>query len=72
MDAGIFIKKINKGQRNFDNVVIDGIVNPDLIDFGPSESISVTRITLTHYDEKRHVQFVAPVFEVQGDCTLYS
>lgn len=70
MDAAIFIQKINKGERNFDNVIIDGIVNPDLIHYGPGESVSVTRITLSHYDERRHVQFVAPVFEVQGECKL--
>ncbi len=32
MDVGIFIKKINKGHRNFDSVVIDEVINPDLIE----------------------------------------
>ncbi len=62
MDAKIFIEEVNEGKRDFDSVTVDGVVDLDLIKFGPEEWVRVNCIRVLKYDKDKHIQISASVF----------
>ncbi len=62
ISAESFIEKVNNGQRNFENITVEGVVDLDLINCGPEVSLTASFIRVYKYEPNKHIGVKACVF----------